>query len=190
MSDDRYEKMCNLWIKSHTWKLDDAISILRKQLPPAYMENYEDSQSDKIIFYKTLVQNNLGGALELQPAIPGDTPSTIRVNPVQFIDWLESIDYPLPYAMKQAKDKYSASHGKPSRKLTPTQIHKHRCRSLAAYFWEQDSDLTKVEMAQKSELIKIACENKVYSSKTIEGWIKDLNPDRSQGRRKVQNTPL
>tara|TARA_R110002050_G_scaffold269917_2_gene412733 strand:+ start:280789 stop:281361 length:573 start_codon:yes stop_codon:yes gene_type:complete len=190
MSDGKYEKMCNLWIKSHTWQLDDAISILIKQLPSAYMKSYEDSENDKRIFFKTLAQNNLGGILDLHSAIPGDAPSDIRINPIQFIEWLESLNYPLPLAMKQAKDNYLASNGKPSRKLTPTQIHKHRCRSLAAYFWKQDPDLTKVEMAKKSELIKIACENKIYSSKTIEGWIKDLNPDRSQGRRKSQDTPL
>jgi len=190
MSDGKYEKMCNLWIKSHTWELDDAISILLGQLPSAYLKSYDDDKNDQKIFLKTIIPNDLGGALDLYPAIPGDSEDAIRINPVQLIEWLESIDFPLPLSLKQAKYNQLESHRKPSRKLTSTQIHKHRCRSLATYFWEQDPDLTKANMAQKTELLNIACESKRYTSKTIEGWIKDLNPDRSQGRRKSQQTPL
>jgi hypothetical protein len=184
---DNYKKMCNLWLKSYTWILSDAISIIHEELPAVYLKHTDDEKTKKSRgLVTTLVKNNLGGAIDIQKPVPDDEPEVIRVNPVQFLDWVESFGFPLPHILNQARQEFTKEQGKPSRKLTPMQIHKHRCRSLAEYFWEQDPDITKADMAQKPDLLEIACENKRYTSKTIEGWIKDLNPDRSQGRRKSQ----
>jgi hypothetical protein len=186
MSDGKYEKMCQFWIKSHTWTLSDAISILYEEFPAVYLKPSDDENTQRKELVTTVAKNNLGGAIDIQPSIPGDPPETIRINPIQFLDWFELFGFPIPSLLNQARQELIKEQGKPSRKLTPTQIHKHRCRSLAEYFWLQDPDLTKANMAQKPELLDIACENKHYTSKTVEGWIKDLNPDRSQGRRKSQ----
>jgi hypothetical protein len=184
MSNEKYEAMCKIWIKNHTWTLSDAVSILYEEFPAVYLKPSNDGQTKHKDLITILAKNNLGGAIDIQPPVPGDSPETIRVNPIQFLDWTEIFGFQIPYTLNQAKQTLTKEQGKPSRKLTPMQIHKHRCRSLATYFWEQDPDLTKANMAQKTELLDIACENKTYTPKTIEGWIKDLNPDRSQGRRK------
>jgi len=186
MSDIKYEEICELWITCHSWTLDDALSLLMKRLPSPYPSTPNPTIEEKIKPLKTLAHNSLGGSLDILPPIPGDATNSIRISPLQFIAWIESLGIPITPHLNKARLDLIKKSGQPSRKLTPTQIHKHRCRSLAEYFWTQDPDITKATMAQKPELLKIACEDKHYTSKTIEGWIKVLNPDRSQGRRKSQ----
>ena len=71
---------------------------------------------------------------------------------------------------------------KPEKKLRPCQIHRKRCREMAKELWEEDPTLTIVDMAYKDE-INSFFNGKTYTVKTIRGWIKDLCPNRSPGRR-------
>lgn len=57
-----------------------------------------------------------------------------------------------------------------------------RCRTLAAVLWEDDPTLTAVQVIEHP-WIKRHGNGALYKNATIRRWIKDLNPDRSPGRR-------
>jgi hypothetical protein len=72
------------------------------------------------------------------------------------------------------------------KKLRPGQKHKEQVRKVAEELWGKDptmiySDIYKHKEMQK--LLKSFNRRKLYVEKTIKDWIKDLNPDRSPGRR-------
>jgi len=71
---------------------------------------------------------------------------------------------------------------KPEKKLLPSQMHREKCREVAEKLWAEDPTLTIVDMTYKDE-INALFDGKSYVEKTIRKWIKDLNPDRSPGRR-------
>jgi hypothetical protein len=73
-------------------------------------------------------------------------------------------------------------HKEVKTKKRPVQIHKERCREVAEKLWAEDPTLTIVDMTYKDE-IHALFDGKSYVEKTIRKWIKDLNPDRSPGRR-------
>jgi hypothetical protein len=77
---------------------------------------------------------------------------------------------------EQADDK------EPEKKKRPSQIHREKCREMAEKLWDEDPTLTIVDMTYKDE-INALFDGKSYVEKTIRKWIKDLNPDRSPGRR-------
>ena len=64
----------------------------------------------------------------------------------------------------------------------PSQIHREKCRKIAKKLWKDDPRLTIVDMSFHDE-INAAFDGKVYTEKTIRRWIKDLNPNKSPGRR-------
>jgi hypothetical protein len=61
-------------------------------------------------------------------------------------------------------------------------IHKERCRAAAKKLWDTDPKITIEEMAIRDEINELF-DKKVYNSKTIRNWIKDLCPNRLPGRR-------
>jgi len=71
---------------------------------------------------------------------------------------------------------------KPKRKLRPNQKHKIACLKIAKELWEKDSSITIAAMGKSNE-IKIACDGRIYTEKTIRNWIKTECPDRSPGYR-------
>jgi hypothetical protein len=73
------------------------------------------------------------------------------------------------------------------RGLRKDQRHRERCRAVAELMWRQDPGMTITKMAETPEIVKIACENKKYKADTIRKWINDLCPDRSPGRRPLEN---
>jgi hypothetical protein len=71
---------------------------------------------------------------------------------------------------------------KSPKKKPSAQRHKEQCRKVAKSLWKKDSTITIADMIQRDEICH-ACDDKVYTEKAIRGWIKDLCPDRSPGRR-------
>jgi len=71
---------------------------------------------------------------------------------------------------------------KPEKKLRPNQVHRIKCREVAEKLWAEDPTLTIVDMTYKDE-INALFDGKSYVEDTIRNWIKDLNPNRSPGRR-------
>lgn len=62
-------------------------------------------------------------------------------------------------------------------------IDRERCRAVAAVLWLQNPARTIAEMIALDDLTSTACEGREYSPETLRGWIADLCPDRSPGRR-------
>jgi hypothetical protein len=72
--------------------------------------------------------------------------------------------------------------GKKERKLRPEQKHRENCRVIAEQLWKKDPKITIADMAVSEEIYN-ACDEIMYTEKTIRKWIKELCPDRSPGRR-------
>jgi len=67
----------------------------------------------------------------------------------------------------------------------PRDSRKQRCRAVAQILWERDPRATLPDIFQSEWVQRIACESRPPSEKTFREWVKDLNPDRSPGRRSV-----
>lgn len=67
--------------------------------------------------------------------------------------------------------------------LRPDQRHRLACREVAKELWGKDPTITIAKMAYRDEINRLF-DGKGYDDRTIRGWIKDLCPDRSPGRRK------
>lgn len=60
---------------------------------------------------------------------------------------------------------------------------RHSCRAVAKILWARDATATIPDLHQ-SEWIRLhACDGKPPSERTFREWVKDLNPNRSPGRR-------
>lgn len=185
-----YQQFCQLWISGHTSTLKDALDVINGKLPETIQANNEDSansiSNELLAFIEMLVRNNLGGAISQYPLTVGEPQSSIRINPIEFIEWLETIDTaPLPIKLVDAKNDYLANKAS-SRKERPEKKDEYRTQALAEYFWSLEPELTKGQMAQKTELLKYGPIHRSYAQSTIEGWIRKYNPDRAPGRRKTK----
>jgi hypothetical protein len=71
------------------------------------------------------------------------------------------------------------------RKPRPSRVAKERCREVAAKIWEEDPDITIRGMSERPEILEVTKrpDGLYYLERTIRGWIKDLCPNRSPGRR-------
>jgi len=67
----------------------------------------------------------------------------------------------------------------------PRDSRKQRCRAVAQILWERDPRATLPDIFQSEWVQRIACESRPPSDKTFREWVKDLNPDRSPGRRSI-----
>jgi hypothetical protein len=74
----------------------------------------------------------------------------------------------------------------PAARPAPVQdSRRQRCRAVAQILWERDERATVPDLYRSEWIQRIACEGKVPTEKTFREWIKDLNPDRSPGRRTI-----
>ncbi len=187
MSSDKFETVAKLWMNSDTWTLDDAIRLIGQKLPNCFskLETETDEQEEKALsILRELVKNNLNGTLTSYPPIPGESDNTIRINPFEFLEWLEDIEPgQIPAVLILAKAEHEQKRKGTARKDRPETIHRHRVAALAELFWREEPSLTKVEMSQKPELTDIGCHGKTYKPTTIQKWIKESNPNREPGRR-------
>lgn len=187
MTEEQFEAACLMWIKSDSWRLEDAIRLINKKLPECFSTSdseAEDQQPRHVRILNELIKNNLNGTLTRYPPIPGEPETTIRINPFEFLDWLEEIaPEQIPVLLKMAKAEHEQQRKGTTRKDRPETIHRHRVAALAELLWRDEPNLTKVEMSQKPELTAIGCHGKKYTLDTLQRWIKESNPNREPGRR-------
>jgi hypothetical protein len=67
-------------------------------------------------------------------------------------------------------------------KLRKSTVHHERCRAVAELIWSMEPDLTTVEMAQRSEIIKYGCEGHQYHVRTVCRWLASIKDYRRPGR--------
>ena len=167
MKQDKFEAACMLWIKSDTWLLEDAIRLISNKLPHCFLADeteHDETESRGLRILKELIKNNLNGTLTRYPPLPSETEDTIRINPFEFLDWLEEIDPgQIPVPLTMAKAEHEQTRKGTTRKDRPETIHRHRVAALAELFWREEPNLTKVEMSQKPELTEIGCNGKKYT---------------------------
>jgi hypothetical protein len=60
---------------------------------------------------------------------------------------------------------------------------RQRCRLAVQILWERDPKATVPALYRSDCIQRIACEGRPPTEKTFREWVKDLNPDRSAGRR-------
>ena len=74
------------------------------------------------------------------------------------------------------------------KKLTYRDEQQTKCREFAAQIWNKDPQVTIADMIFRDELAPYTVNKKgdMYTEKTIRNWIKDLCPNRSQGRRSIK----
>jgi hypothetical protein len=48
--------------------------------------------------------------------------------------------------------------------------------------WARQPELTKRQMANRTEILEYGCEGRQYTKETIENWIKTEKPSRQGGR--------
>jgi hypothetical protein len=77
--------------------------------------------------------------------------------------------------------------GETERRLKRTTIHHLRSRAVAELLWSIEPDLTIVEMARRSEIVKFGCDGQEYDVRTICRWLADLKFDRKPGRPRKKN---
>lgn len=77
------------------------------------------------------------------------------------------------------------SSGPKEKKLRQNQKAKIECRKVAEKLWKKDPIITITDMTKEPEILAVdqRKDGKHYMEGTIRDWIKDLCPDRSQGRR-------
>lgn len=107
------------------------------------------------------------------------------VEPTKFLEWIQSKEirlHPLLLEFKEYISQPSPSVadkddvGKEEKPLTAFQRYKERCRVLAQYFWSLEPNIKINEMAAKQELKNFGCEGGIFKPRTIEDWIRDLDP--------------
>jgi hypothetical protein len=77
----------------------------------------------------------------------------------------------LPVAASQPRLRYSRD------------VRRHRCRAIAELLWHRDPQATLVDIYRHEWIQKIACNGTPPTEKTFREWVKDLNPNRTPGRR-------
>jgi hypothetical protein len=184
----KYSFFCELWIASQTSTLEDCLDVLFGELPNSLNikgTNSNNSMSEQErVFIEMLVRNNLGGAIKHYPPTPGESKKIIRINPIEFLEWVESLNnFPIPEILVQSKNEFLEKRAT-RRKPSSNNQDQYRTQALAEYFWSIEPDLTKSQMAEKEELLKFGPINSHYQKSTIENWIKESNPNRNPGRRK------
>ena len=68
------------------------------------------------------------------------------------------------------------------KKLRPSNKHRIECRKTAEKLWGKNPEITIADMIHKDE-INTLFNGRIYNTKTMRNWIKDLCPNRSPGRR-------
>lgn len=74
-------------------------------------------------------------------------------------------------------------HEQPSSQKHLRDRLKQRCRVAAEILWERDRTATVGDLYRSDWVRRVACHGNPPTEKTFREWVKDLNPDRSPGRR-------
>lgn len=65
----------------------------------------------------------------------------------------------------------------------PRDTRMQRCRVIAELLWRRDPTATLVDIYRHEWIQKVACAGQPPAENTFREWVKDLNPNRSPGRR-------
>lgn len=66
--------------------------------------------------------------------------------------------------------------------LRKSTVHHERCRAVAELIWSMEPDITTVEMARRSEIIKFGCEGHEYHVRTVCRWLASIKDYKKPGR--------
>jgi len=183
-----YEQICDLWSRADHWPLSDAVRLML-EMPPKILEGELSSEAAvKLDAHIELATNCIGESLPLlnKQRHKYFEPGEYRVRPTDAIAWAESFGLGISEVLKATVKKYQKRKTEEYKtKLSDWNIMEHRCRGIAALLWGQNPKTTLTDMVKKEEFLTYGCEGfgKRPQLSTIETWIKDLNPNRSQGRR-------
>lgn len=72
---------------------------------------------------------------------------------------------------------------KPRERLGARDTRMQRCRVIAELLWRRDPTATLVDIFRHEWIQKVACAGRPPTEGTFREWVKDLNPNRSPGRR-------
>lgn len=171
------EMLKELWCRCDTWLLEDAIALVLDRLPTSYQKR-EPERDEPFEILHALAINCLGYSLR---KTTNSTDNAIRVEPVEFIQWVE--DYvPIPDQLKHALNDKQVEPDEGT-DVTIAKQRRIATRALAAYFWSLDKDKTLHDMASDPAILKFGCFNKNLAERTIIDWIRSLNPNPQPGRR-------
>lgn len=177
-----YGQACRTWSLSDHWPLPDAVNLVLGLLPRLVQSGELSAnltRRQKILYEIAL--NCVGESL---PVInPKASEDQYRVRPREFVTWAQKF-WEVPQELKDLLDKAGTDLGKKDapREWNPKQRHRERCRGVAAMIWAQNPELTKAQVAKRSDILEYGCEGRQYAQETIEEWIKVEKPNRQGGR--------
>jgi hypothetical protein len=116
----------------------------------------------------------------------------IPINP-EVSDDFEQLNLLLRYVERDGPfwvlyDRYHDSKSLRVKKKPESNEHREKCREIAEKLWRKHPYMTIEDMCLRDEITLVFKDRKkgMYAPKTIRGWIKDLCPNRSPGRRKAR----
>ena len=168
--------ICEIWVLADHWPLEDAVRLLRRQLPQRIDPRTAQGRDEWREILLDLARNCAGESLPVLP--PAADESLPRVRPAEFIAWAQSKGVPIPEplqeAIAQAEAQQELQLPIPRRKASD--LRRERCRAVAQLQWEQQPLLTLQEMVEHPLLFTIGCEGRRYHNALVKEWIADLAP--------------
>jgi len=175
-STDRWDE---LYREKFRDRFDVPSDVPDEDLSAWFEENAPDSDDeDREAWEKVCEMDDL---LEKIKEYESKTPKTITE-----IDIRDKRIEEIERRLKPLRDYFDIDTSKksiPEKKLRLNQRHKKECRKVAGEIWVKNPDRTIADIANNSNRVVKACENKIYAEETIRNWIKDLCPNRKPGRR-------
>ena len=155
---------------------DEMLAGADQSQSPIY---YEDEEGEDKVSY---VRNSINLEIHIKQKLK-------RIEDISWQDFqLPEVDSEATAVLNQLcqclykkSEVSSKPEQKPAKKPRPDQLAKKQCRVVADALWKHDPTITIKAMSEKEELKEAAFN--AFKSKAIYGWIKDLAPNRSPGRR-------
>ena len=174
---ESFQAICNLWIKSEHWTLEDAVRLLTGIAPSAFEpEKTSPNKSFKVIF--AIAKNCINESLDV---LKTNHLEEIRVNPFDFLLWAKNKELPVPTELDIAVNSAKYNQKKYKEKIydSTKNNHRERCRCIASLLWSKHPQLTIDEMIARTEIFEFGCEKERYSEELIKNWIIDLTLDKN-----------
>lgn len=181
------------WARMGHWEMFEAMLLLIDVDPriifPEFRRNRNIEDPTPIIADKMAKMKEL---LERGPYC-----ISVKASPGSILCWAYTRKIPIPPELQKWAEELSLFDPiKPNlaeqkvkeesadfKNLRSEQRHRERCRGIASLLWASNPEITIADMILRDEIIVHGCEKKMYSENATRGWIKDLCPDRTPGRR-------
>jgi hypothetical protein len=184
------------WLKRDYWTLLEAFCLIRFGVSPEHMVamNPKLGPLYDLPDFDLVRRSIMSGALEVLNPELKDGKSVqghmLTVKPLDFLRWCWgkeiSLSERVTAILTEEERLYIRGEEEEHVFQNINQRHKERCRAVAACIWKREPHLTIEDIIQHDDINDIACENRIYSAKTLREWIKDLCPNRQPGRRPSQ----